>query len=67
MMDSAIHLEDLYRKIGVIFQDFVRYEMTAVKTSRSEIEDLATWNDELAAKKSMAIGDRTPSLRYEQC
>ena len=37
-------LEDLYREIGVIFQDFMRYEMTArenIAVGRiEEIDDL---------------------------
>jgi len=35
------NLEDLYREIGVIFQDFMRYEMTAAENIASgHIEDL---------------------------
>ena len=38
-------LEDLYREIGVIFQDFMRYEMTARENIAvgkiDEVEDLA--------------------------
>jgi len=35
-------LEDLYREIGVIFQDFMRYEMTAAENIASgHIEDLS--------------------------
>ena len=49
-------LEDLYREIGVIFQDFMRYEMTARENiAVGKIEDL---NDlpalKAAAKKSLA-------------
>jgi ATP-binding cassette, subfamily B, bacterial len=49
-------LEDLYREIGVIFQDFMRYEMTArenIAVGRVEdINDLAVLR--AAARKSMA-------------
>ena len=49
-------LEDLYREIGVIFQDFMRYEMTArenIAVGRiEEIDDLAML--ESAARKSLA-------------
>jgi ATP-binding cassette, subfamily B, bacterial len=49
-------LEDLYREIGVIFQDFMKYEMTARENiAIGRIEDLA--HAELvqeAARKSMA-------------
>jgi ATP-binding cassette subfamily B protein len=49
-------LEDLYREIGVIFQDFMRYEMTARENIAvgkiDQIEDLRTI--EAAAKKSLA-------------
>ncbi|HEX3353747.1 MAG TPA: ABC transporter ATP-binding protein [Terriglobales bacterium] len=49
-------LEDLYREIGVIFQDFMRYEMTArenIAVGRiEEISDLKML--ESAAQKSMA-------------
>src|SRR5271167_1754433 len=49
-------LEDLYREIGVIFQDFMRYEMTARENiAVGRVEDLG--NLELlrtAARKSMA-------------
>lgn len=49
-------LEDLYREIGVIFQDFMRYEMTASENiAVGKIEDLA--NSQLlqgAAEKSLA-------------
>src|SRR5207302_2510042 len=50
------NLEDLYRKIGVIFQDFVRYEMTARENiAIGQIEDLGNLERlQLAAKKSMA-------------
>ncbi|MGZ4732272.1 MAG: ABC transporter ATP-binding protein [Terriglobales bacterium] len=49
-------LEDLYREIGVIFQDFMRYEMTArenIAVGRiEEIDDLKLVED--AARKSLA-------------
>jgi ATP-binding cassette subfamily B protein len=49
-------LEDLYREIGVIFQDFMRYEMTArenIAMGRIEdIDDLKLL--ETAARKSLA-------------
>ena len=49
-------LEDLYREIGVIFQDFMRYEMTArenIAVGRiEEIDDLKMLED--AARKSLA-------------
>jgi ATP-binding cassette, subfamily B, bacterial len=49
-------LEDLYREIGVIFQDFMRYEMTArenIAVGRiDEIDDLKML--ETAASKSLA-------------
>jgi ATP-binding cassette, subfamily B, bacterial len=49
-------LEDLYREIGVIFQDFMRYEMTArenIAVGRVEaVNDLAVLR--AAARKSMA-------------
>jgi ATP-binding cassette subfamily B protein len=51
-------LEDLYREIGVIFQDFMRYEMTArenIAVGRIEqINDLRLLQQ--AAQKSMADG-----------
>jgi ATP-binding cassette subfamily B protein len=63
------NLEDLYREIGVIFQDFMRYEMTArenIAVGRIELID----NLELlqqSAQKSMADGvvGKLPS-GYEQ-
>ncbi|MGO9539496.1 MAG: ABC transporter ATP-binding protein [Terriglobales bacterium] len=49
-------LEDLYREIGVIFQDFMRYEMTArenIAVGRIEqIENLQSLQE--SARKSMA-------------
>jgi ATP-binding cassette subfamily B protein len=62
-------LEDLYREIGVIFQDFMRYEMTARENiAIGRIEDLK--NTELihdAARKSLAheVVARLPE-GYEQ-
>jgi ATP-binding cassette subfamily B protein len=62
-------LEDLHREIGVIFQDFMRYEMTArenVAVGRiEEIDNLDLLR--IAASKSMAEGviDRLPGT-YEQ-
>ncbi len=62
-------LDDLYREIGVIFQDFMRYEMTArenIATGRIEaLED--TPEIEMAAHKSLADGviGKLP-LKYEQ-
>ncbi len=57
-------LEDLYREIGVIFQDFMRYEMTARENIAvgqiSEVNNTALL--QLAAHKSMAdqVIDRLP-------
>jgi ATP-binding cassette subfamily B protein len=62
-------LDDLYREIGVIFQDFMRYEMTArenIATGRIEaLEDTA--EIEMSAHKSLADGviAKLP-LKYEQ-
>src|SRR5216684_5462202 len=62
-------LEDLYREIGVIFQDFMRYEMTArenIAVGRiDEINNLRLLKT--AADKSMAddVIERLPCL-YEQ-
>ncbi len=62
-------LEDLYREIGVIFQDFMRYEMTArenIAVARvEEMDNLALV--EQSARKSMAdhvVGKL--SLGYDQ-
>ena len=61
-------IEDLHRQIGVIFQDFMRYEMTArenIAIGRLDVaEDSAI---RLAAKKSRAdqVIDRLP-LQYQQ-
>jgi ATP-binding cassette, subfamily B, bacterial len=62
-------LDDLYREIGVIFQDFMRYEMTArenIAVGRIEhVNDLPPL--ERSAEKSMAdeVVAKLPS-RYEQ-
>ena len=49
-------LEDLYKEIGVIFQDFMRYEMTARENiGVGRIEDLENLKDlRIAAQKGMA-------------
>jgi len=49
-------LEDLYREIGVIFQDFMRYEMTARENiAVGKIEDIADLPQlKTAAQKSLA-------------
>ncbi|MGA9543728.1 MAG: ABC transporter ATP-binding protein [Candidatus Sulfotelmatobacter sp.] len=63
------NLEDLYTQVGVIFQDFMRYEMTArenIAVGRIEqLEDIALL--EQSARKSMAEGviSRLPR-GYEQ-
>jgi ATP-binding cassette, subfamily B, bacterial len=63
------NLEDLYREIGVIFQDFMRYEMTArenIAVGRiDEVNDLPLIKQ--AADKSMAneVVERLPR-NYEQ-
>ena len=62
-------LEDLYREIGVIFQDFMRYEMTAgenIAVGKIEaIDDSALLH--MAARKSLAdeVVGRLP-LKYGQ-
>jgi ATP-binding cassette, subfamily B, bacterial len=62
-------LEDLYREIGVIFQDFMRYEMTARENIASgliqELDNLARLRS--AAHKSLAdeVIERLPH-HYEQ-
>ncbi len=50
------NLEDLHREIGVIFQDFMRYEMTARQNIGVGRIDAGEWNGsiERAARKSMA-------------
>ncbi|MGH9510863.1 MAG: ABC transporter ATP-binding protein [Terriglobales bacterium] len=62
-------LEDLYREIGVIFQDFMRYEMTARENiAVGQIDELS--NQKLlqtASRKSLAdqVIEKLP-LHYEQ-
>ena len=62
-------LEDLYREIGVIFQDFMRYEMTARENIAvgkiDEVDDLELLRN--AAEKSLADGviTRLPG-KYDQ-
>jgi ATP-binding cassette subfamily B protein len=62
-------LEDLYREMGVIFQDFMRYEMTARENiAVGQIETCAHLEHlQEAARKSMAapVIERLPSS-YEQ-
>ena len=62
-------LEDLYHEIGVIFQDFVRYEMTARENiAVGKIEDLSDFGVlKSAAQKSLAdeVIARLPA-QYEQ-
>ena len=62
-------LEDLYREIGVIFQDFMRYDMTARENvAVGRIEDLLHLRSlQSAAQKSMAdsVIERLPET-YEQ-
>jgi ATP-binding cassette subfamily B protein len=62
-------LESLHREIGVIFQDFMRYEMTAAENIAIGQIDLVKDTERLkiAAKKSLAddVIDRLPE-RYSQ-
>lgn len=62
-------LEDLHREIGVIFQDFMRYEMTAGENiAIGRIDELENAESlRIAARKSLAdeVVDRLPG-RYEQ-
>jgi ATP-binding cassette, subfamily B, bacterial len=62
-------IEDLNREIGVIFQDFVRYEMTARRNIEVGRIDLAGYDEGVAdaARKSRAdtVIRRLPN-RYEQ-
>ena len=62
-------LEDLYREIAVIFQDFMRYEMSARENiAVGEIDGLSRMDAlEVAARKSMAVDviKRLPH-RYDQ-
>jgi ATP-binding cassette subfamily B protein len=48
-------IEELNREIGVIFQDFMRYEMSALRNiGVGRIEDTSRGHIELAARKSLA-------------
>lgn len=62
-------LEDLYREIGVIFQDFMRYEMTARENiAVGRVQDLDNLDLlQSAARKSLAdqVVGQLP-LQYEQ-
>jgi ATP-binding cassette subfamily B protein len=62
-------LDDLYREIGVIFQDFMRYEMTARENiAVGRIEDIDNLEHlREAAQKSMAdeVIERVPG-KYDQ-
>jgi ATP-binding cassette subfamily B protein len=62
-------LEDLYREIGVIFQDFMHYEMTARENiAIGQIEELSRLEAlQVAARKSMAAAviERLPRS-YDQ-
>jgi len=63
------NLEDLYREIGVIFQDFMRYEMTARENiAVGRIEELDNLQLlQTAAQKSMADSViRQLPTRYDQ-
>jgi ATP-binding cassette subfamily B protein len=62
------NLEDLCSQIGVIFQDFMRYEMTASSNiAVGRIEEPNPFKIEVAAEKSLAhaVIQKLP-LRYEQ-
>jgi ATP-binding cassette subfamily B protein len=62
-------LEDLYREIGVIFQDFMRYEMTARENiSVGRIEELANTEAIVAAAHKSLADDVIAKLpdKYEQ-
>ena len=51
------NIEDLHTQIGVIFQDFMRYEMTARENiAMGRIEAAGTGAVEEAARKSLAAG-----------
>jgi ATP-binding cassette subfamily B protein len=61
-------IEDLHREIGVIFQDFMRYELTARQNiAVGRIDGAANGDVEAAARKSLAaaVVERLP-LGYEQ-
>ena len=61
-------LEDLYREIGVIFQDFMRYEMTARENIAvgkiEDLDDLKLLED--AARKSLADAVIAKNGGYDQ-
>jgi ATP-binding cassette subfamily B protein len=62
-------LEDLYREIGVIFQDFMRYEMTARENvAVGRIEDIGNLNDIVAASHKSLADEVIAKLpdKYEQ-
>ena len=57
-------LEDLYREIGVIFQDFMRYEMTARENiAVGQIDEISNLKllQSCVAQKSRGSGDREAS------
>ncbi|MFI5069673.1 MAG: ABC transporter ATP-binding protein [Terriglobales bacterium] len=62
-------LEDLYREIGVIFQDFMRYEMTARENiAVGQIDEISNLKLlQTASRKSLAdqVIEKLP-LQYEQ-
>jgi ATP-binding cassette subfamily B protein len=62
-------LEDLHREIGVIFQDFMRYEMTARENIAIGRVEFPHTEEEIenAARKSLALGviERLPA-KYDQ-
>ena len=62
-------LEDLYRNIGIIFQDFMRYEMTArenIAVGRIEAIDNLPLLQEAAEKSMAGEGIARLSGRYDQ-
>jgi ATP-binding cassette subfamily B protein len=62
-------LDDLYRKIGVIFQDFMRYEMTARENiAVGKVEDIDRSDLIIAAAEKGLASDvvRKLPLNYEQ-
>lgn len=63
------NLEDLHQEIGVIFQDFMRYEMTARENIAIGRVELPHTEEEIerAAEKSLALGViEKMSNRYDQ-
>ena len=62
-------LDDLHKEIGVIFQDFMRYEMTARENIAIGRVELPHTEEEIesAAQKSLALGviEKMPA-RYDQ-